>query len=211
MNGAIHIRGGKIKLRSRPWHFKLRPNVADHLVARYNAGIFLHMPGGLEAMPLPKPRNMRRLNSLATSSIAGDTSTKGSPSIKGRQSQGRTLENVSPTEAEEELAQVGGPSAYGASGAVYNKANDAVQEARGVTDALHLTKPKSDGLLGRSFRKLKRDSGGSDQSSSGGWTMWHMFGCVAMQKGVKDESSSSDEDESIHAVPSTHSRSGRVN
>ena len=200
--------GGKIKLRSRPWHFKLRPNVADHLVARYNAGIYLHMPGGLESMPLPRPRNLRRLNSLASS--VNDRSSKGS--AMDRSSSG--LNNVSPTtaaaaaaalDADDGVPQVGGVSPYGAYGAVYNSA---VQEARDVAGALHLSRRSdqdrqaSEGLFG-SFRRSKR-SPGTAESGNGGWTMWHMFGCVAMQKGVKDESSS-DEDESIHPVHSRHS------
>ena len=197
---------GKIKLRSRPWHFKLRPNVADHLVARYNAGIFLHMPGGVEQMPLPRPRNkhMRRLGSLGSS--VKDRNSKGGAG--SRASGERGLENVSPNEAEDELPGVGGTSAYGAYGTVYNKANllqgSAIQGAQDVADALHLTRRsedqrRSDGLFG-SFRKLKRNSSGSTGSNSG-WTMWHMFGCVAMQKGIKDESSS-DEEDSVHAVQS---------
>ncbi|KAL3130729.1 hypothetical protein ABBQ38_000076 [Trebouxia sp. C0009 RCD-2024] len=208
VNGAIHIMGGKIKLRSRPWHFKLRPNVADHLVARYNAGIYLHMPGGLEAMPLPWPRNLRRLNSLASS--VNDRSSKGS--AMDRSSSG--LNNLSPTTAaaaaaaldadDDGLPHVGGVSPYGAYGTVYN---GAVQEAHDVADALHLSRRSDDrqtseGFFG-SFRRSKRHPG-TAESASGGWTMWHMFGCVAMQKGVKDESSS-DEDESVHPVHSRHS------
>jgi len=200
VNGAIHISNGKIKLKSRPWHFKLRPNVADHLVARYNAGIFLHMPGGVEEMPLPRPkyvpRYMRRMSSLESSDV--DKSSRGS--VIGRSSLERGLENISPTDTDGAVPQVGGSSAYGAYGAMYDTANalqgNAVQEARGVADALHLTR-RPEGLFG-SFRKLKRDSSVSTGSNSG-WTMWHMFGCVAVQKGIKDESSS-DEDESVHAV-----------
>ncbi len=212
MNGAIHILGGKIKLRSRPWHFKLRPNVADHLVARYNAGIFLHMPGGVEEMPLPRPRNMHRMSSLQSS--INDRSSRGS--AVDRLSPQRGLGNVSPNGPDEDAPQVGGSNAYGAYGSVYNAANElhgnAVQEVRDVADALHLTRrsedrQRSEGLFG-SFRKLKRESSSSNSSNSG-WTMWHMLGCVAMHKGVKDESSS-DEDESVHPVHSRHStRSSR--
>lgn len=201
--------GGKIKLRSRPWHFKLRPNVADHLVARYNAGIYLHMPGGLEEMPLPRPRNLRRLSSLANS--YNDRSNRGG--AMDRSSSG--LDNVSPTTAaaaaaaldsDDGVPQVGGVSPYGAYGAVYN---GAVQEARDVADALHLSRRSEDrqtseGLFG-SFRRTKRNPG-AEESGNSGWTMWHMFGCVAMQKAVKDESSSSDEDESVRPVHSRHSR-----
>ena len=209
MNGAIHIMGGKIKLRSRPWHFKLRPNVADHLVARYNAGIFLHMPGGLEEMPLPRPRNLRRLSSLA--STVNDRSSKGG-AMDGLSS-GRNLDSASPTtaavaalDADDQVPQVGGASPYGAYGTVYNSA---IQEGRDVANALHLTRAsedrqRSEGLFG-SFRRSKRNSGAAESSSSG-WTVWHMFGCVAMHKGVKDESSSSDEDESTQPVHSRHSR-----
>ena len=207
VNGAIHIMGGKIKLRSRPWHFKLRPNVADHLVARYNAGIYLHMPGGLEEMPLPRPRNLRRLSSLAN-----DRSSKGG-AVDGL-SAGQNLDSASPTtaaaaaalDADDNVPQVGGATPYGTYGTVYNSA---VQEAHDVADALHLTRrsedrQRSEGLFG-SFRRAKRNSGAADSSSSA-WTVWHMFGCVAMQKGVKDESSSSDEDESMPPVHSRHSR-----
>ena len=198
--------GGKIKLRSRPWHFKLRPNVADHLVARYNAGIYLHMPGGLEEMPLPRPRNLRRLSSLATS--ANDRSSKGG-AMDGLSS-GQNLDSASPTtaaaaalDADDQVPQVG---PYGAYNTVYNSA---VQEGRDVADALHLTRTsedrqRSEGLFG-SFRRSKRNSGAAESSSSG-WTLWHMFGCVAMHKGVKDESSSSDEDESEQPVHRRHSR-----
>ena len=203
VNGAIHIMGGKIKLRSRPWHFKLRPNVADHLVARYNAGIYLHMPGGLEEMPLPRPRNLRRLSSLATS--VNDRSSKGS-AMNGVSSE-QNLDSASTAaaaglDADDGVPQVGGASPYGAY-------NSAVQEAHDVADALHLTRrsedrQRSEGLFG-SFRRSKRNSGAADSSSSG-WTVWHMFGCVAMQKGVKDESSSSDEDDSMRPVHSRHSR-----
>ncbi|KAL0041862.1 hypothetical protein WJX79_007144 [Trebouxia sp. C0005] len=134
VNGAIHIMNGKIKLKSRPWHFKLRPNVADHLVARYNAGIFLHMPGGVEEMPLPRPktvpRYMRRLSSLESSEV--NKSSKGS--AIGRSSLERGLENVSPNDTDGAVPQVGRGSAYGAYGAVYDTANalqgSAVQEAR---------------------------------------------------------------------------------
>ena len=201
--------GGKIKLRSRPWHFKLRPNVADHLVARYNAGIYMHMPGGLEEMPLPRPRNLRRLSSLATS--IDDRSSKGT--ALDRSLSGHDMDSASPTTtaaaaqgADDGLPQVGGASPYGAYGAVYNSA---VQEAQDVADALHLSRrsedrQRSEGLFG-SFRRSKRGPGEAG-SSSAGWTMWHMFGCVAMHKGVKDESSSSDEDESMHPVHSRHSR-----
>ena len=201
--------GGKIKLRSRPWHFKLRPNVADHLVARYNAGIFLHMPGGLEEMPLPRPRNLRRLSSLA--STVNDRSSKGG-AMDGLSS-GRNLDSASPTtaavaalDADDQVPQVGGASPYGAYGAVYNSA---IQEGRDVANALHLTRTsedrqRSEGLFG-SFRRSKRNSGAAESRSSG-WTVWHMFGCVAMHKGVKDESSSSDEDESTQPVHSRHSR-----
>ena len=210
VNGAIHIKGGKIKLRSRPWHFKLRPNVADHLVARYNAGIYLHMPGGLEEMPLPRPRNLRRLSSLATS--VNDRSSKGG--ALDSLSSGRNLDSASPTaaaaaaalDADDSVPQVGGATPYGAYGNVYSSA---VQEAHDVADALHLTRSsedhqRSEGLFG-SFRRSKRNPGAAESSSSG-WTVWHMFGCVAMQKGVKDESSSSDEDESMRPVHSRHSR-----
>ena len=34
----MHILKDQIHLRHRPWHFKLRFNIADHMVARYNAG-----------------------------------------------------------------------------------------------------------------------------------------------------------------------------
>ena len=34
----MHILKDQIHLRHRPWHFKLRFNIADHTVARYNAG-----------------------------------------------------------------------------------------------------------------------------------------------------------------------------
>ena len=34
----MHILKDQIHLRHRPWHFKLRFNLADHTVARYNAG-----------------------------------------------------------------------------------------------------------------------------------------------------------------------------
>ena len=201
--------GGKIKLRSRPWHFKLRPNVADHLVARYNAGIYLHMPGGLEAMPLPHPRNLHRLSSLATS--VNDRSSNGV--AMDTLSSGQNLDSTSPTtaaaaalDADDSVPQVGGASPYGAYGTV---CNSAVQEAHDVADALHLTRSsedrqRSEGLFG-SFRRSKRNSTATESSSSG-WTVWHMFGCVAMQKGVKDESSSSDEDESMRPVHSRHSR-----
>ena len=66
VSGAIHIQHGKIKLKSRPWHHKLHPNVADHMVTRYNAGIYFHMPGGLDEMPLPRPdkKNLQRLSVL---------------------------------------------------------------------------------------------------------------------------------------------------
>ncbi|DBB08738.1 TPA: hypothetical protein ACH3X3_008171 [Trebouxia sp. C0006] len=208
VNGAIHIRNGKIKLKSRPWHFKLHPNVADHLVARYNAGIFLHMPGGVEEMPLPRPktvpRYMRRMSSLDSS----DMNKSSKESAVGRSSVERGLENVSPADTDDAVPQVGGSSAYGAYGAVYDTANtlqgNAVQEARGVADALHLTR-RPEGLFG-SFRKLKRDSSASTGSNSG-WTIWHMFGCVAVQKGIKDESSS-DDDESVHAVHTRHGTAG---
>ena len=208
VNGAIHILGGKIKLRSRPWHFKLRPNVADHLVARYNAGIYMHMPGGLEEMPLPHPRNLRRLSSLANS--VNDRSSKGGAMVR------MSLDSMSPTtaaaaaaaamNADDGIPQVGGASPYGAYGTVYNSV---VQEAHDVADALHLTRrsedrQRSEGLFG-SFRRSKRTSGAAESSNSG-WTMWHMFGCVAMQKGIKDESSSSDEDESMQPVHSRHRR-----
>ena len=178
-------------------------------MARYNAGIFLHMPGGVEEMPLPRPRNMHRLSSLQSS--LNDRSSRGS--AVDRISADRSLSKDSPTGAEEDVPQVGGSSAYGVYGSVVGKAselqNHAVQEARDVADVLHLGKrPKhqqrSEGLFG-SFRKLKRDSAGSSGSGSGSWTMWHMFGCVAMHKGVKDESSSSDEDESVHPVHTRHS------
>ena len=205
VNGAIHILGGKIKLRSRPWHFKLRPNVADHLVARYNAGIYLHMPGGLEQMPLPRPRNLRHMSSLATSA--------NNRSSKDGLSSGQNLDSTSPTaaaaalDADDGIPQVCGANPYyGAYGTAYNTA---VQEATDVADALHLTRcsedrQRSQGLFG-SFRRSKR-SAGSTESGSSGWTVWHMFGCVAMQKAVKDESSSSDEDESMRPVHSRHSR-----
>lgn len=40
VQGAIHITpGGLIKLRSRPWHCKLMPNVSHHLMASYRSGI----------------------------------------------------------------------------------------------------------------------------------------------------------------------------
>ncbi|DBA83613.1 hypothetical protein WJX77_012231 [Trebouxia sp. C0004] len=201
VNGAIHIMNGKVKLKSRPWHFKLHPNVADHLVARYNAGIFLHMPGGVEEMPLPRPKTVPRYMRHMSSSGSSEVDKSSRRSAAGRSS----LDNVSPTGTDGAVPQVGGSSAYGAYGAVYDTANalqgNAVQEARGVADALHLTR-RPEGLFG-SFRKLKRDSSGSTESSSG-WTMWHMFGCVAVQKSIKDESSN-DEDESVHDV---HNRRG---
>ena len=202
--------GGKIKLRSRPWHFKLRPNVADHLVARYNAGIYMHMPGGIEEMPLPRPRNLRRLSSVA-GPVNGRTS-KGR--AMDRLSSGQTLDNASPTaaaaaamDADDGVPQLGSSiTPYGAYGAVYN---NAVQEAQDVADALHLRKrsedrQRSEGLFG-SFRRSKKGSGESGGNNAG-WTMWHMFGCVAMQKGVRDESSSSDEDDSVPPVHTRHSR-----
>ena len=34
----MHILKDQIHLRHRPWHFKVRFNIADHMVARYNAG-----------------------------------------------------------------------------------------------------------------------------------------------------------------------------
>ena len=205
MNGAIHINRNKIKLRSRPWHFKLRPNVADHLVARYNAGIFLHMPGGLEEMPLPRPRNFARLNSLQGSS---GNSTQGSSAAEAARLD-RGPSSVSVADSEDGTPQVCGRSAYGAYGTVYSRANElqesAVKEARDVADALHLTKQseqdqKPDGLFG-SFRRLKRSASSGSDGIGAGWTMWHTLGCVAMHRGVKDESS--DEDESVHAVHTT--------
>ena len=52
MSGAIHLENGHIKLKSRPWLHKLRPNVADHMITRYNAGIYFQMPGQLYSVML---------------------------------------------------------------------------------------------------------------------------------------------------------------
>ena len=38
VDNCMHILKDQIHLRHRPWHFKLRFNIADHTVARYNAG-----------------------------------------------------------------------------------------------------------------------------------------------------------------------------
>ena len=38
VDNCMHILKDQIHLRHRPWHFKLRFNIADHMVARYNAG-----------------------------------------------------------------------------------------------------------------------------------------------------------------------------
>ena len=38
VENCLHLRRGQILLRDRPWRFKLRLNVGDHLVSSYTAG-----------------------------------------------------------------------------------------------------------------------------------------------------------------------------
>ena len=55
VQGAIHITpAGLIKLRSRPWHYKLMPNVAHHGMAHYHNGMTLRLPSFLEHRPIFK-------------------------------------------------------------------------------------------------------------------------------------------------------------
>ncbi|KAK9818137.1 hypothetical protein WJX72_007701 [[Myrmecia] bisecta] len=49
VKGAIHVRKSNLYLRSRPWHVKYRPNVADHLLVRYNLTVHSVLPGGDQA------------------------------------------------------------------------------------------------------------------------------------------------------------------
>eukprot|EP00884_Botryococcus_braunii_P010106 jgi/Botrbrau1/19097/Bobra.0077s0011.1 len=51
VKGAMHVHRNSVVLRSRPWHYKWRPNVADHWVARYTAGLYTLVPGGHAMMP----------------------------------------------------------------------------------------------------------------------------------------------------------------
>lgn len=51
VKGAMHVHRNSVVLRSRPWHYKWRPNVADHWVARYTAGLYTLVPGGQAMMP----------------------------------------------------------------------------------------------------------------------------------------------------------------
>ena len=38
MDNCLHLRRGQIHLRHRPWHYKFRFNLGDHLVSGYAAG-----------------------------------------------------------------------------------------------------------------------------------------------------------------------------
>ena len=242
VGGAIHILRNKIKLRHRSWIFKLRPNVADHLVARYNAGIYMHMPGGLEEMPLPRPKNIKRLSSLQHPGLAticpGSSSpnsifaalsrlspvSSSKPSRLSQESDGsnrsngkRCSKHFSKTcncedSQEEDLTcpyacQVGrGATAASVAtsgagrvfGAVTHTAvglgGRAVQEAQDVAEVLgHRTEHGSKSKPSM----FSRGSGGPGSSASNDrhWTMWHTFGCVAMDKQVQAESSSSSDEE----------------
>ncbi|KAK9813912.1 hypothetical protein WJX73_004505 [Symbiochloris irregularis] len=53
VQGAIHITpAGLIKLRSRPWHYKLVPSLGHHGMSHYHAGMVLHLPAFLERRPI---------------------------------------------------------------------------------------------------------------------------------------------------------------
>ncbi|KAK9818390.1 hypothetical protein WJX72_011847 [[Myrmecia] bisecta] len=49
VKGAIHVLKRNLFLRSRPWYVKYRPNVADHLLVRYNLTVHSVLPGGDQA------------------------------------------------------------------------------------------------------------------------------------------------------------------
>eukprot|EP00891_Asterochloris_glomerata_P009139 jgi/Astpho2/9139/Aster-07787 len=51
VENCLHLRRGQILLRDRPWRFKLRLNVGDHLVSSYTAGIWAHRPHGEPQLP----------------------------------------------------------------------------------------------------------------------------------------------------------------
>lgn len=38
---------GHVKLRSRPWHYKWRPSLQHHGMAKYNLSMWEQLPGGL--------------------------------------------------------------------------------------------------------------------------------------------------------------------
>ena len=52
VQGAIHITAaGRIKLRSRPWHYKFMPSLQHHSMIQYRAGMIAQLPRFIEDIP----------------------------------------------------------------------------------------------------------------------------------------------------------------
>jgi hypothetical protein len=48
---AMHVNRTAVLLRTPPWHYAFRPNVADHWVVRYSTGLYEILPCQPEIMP----------------------------------------------------------------------------------------------------------------------------------------------------------------
>lgn len=217
---------------------------------RHNAGIYIHMPGGLEEMPLPHPRNINRLSTLhnanlTTARINGSPKSifaslrKLSPfSKENKLDRDGSEKRLSRTDLQHpqdhrkhssrELGQshsmgkgdnnkdMGGEewcyassagkgieavsAATSGAGRVLNAVTNtaagfgdrAMQEAQDVAEVLGHRSEGSATVFGR---RSSSNSSSSQESSSGQWSIWHMFGCVAVQSTVRAESGGSDEEE----------------
>ncbi|KAK9842880.1 hypothetical protein WJX74_003838 [Apatococcus lobatus] len=56
VGGTVHVSKAGMMFKSRAWHVKLRPNVADHLLIRYSRGIYQVVPGSRLPNLTPKTK-----------------------------------------------------------------------------------------------------------------------------------------------------------
>ncbi len=48
VNNCLYMYKGEVRLADRPWHHIIRPAIADHFMARYQAFIRAHLPSGMD-------------------------------------------------------------------------------------------------------------------------------------------------------------------
>ena len=102
MDGAIHIRpDGRVALKSRPWFFKYPPNLGHHSMIHYTAGICLHFPEILRALPVLR-RLVSKAAAAAVTAQAGTDSIDADALGRQRRRQGSDLvdADLGPEEAE---------------------------------------------------------------------------------------------------------------
>lgn len=96
VSGAIHITpSGLIKLRSRPWVYKLMPSLSHHGMAQYHVGMSLLVPDFLkEIAGLNKDDDQSRSAQLKDAKLPQDRLHASEESDRGELALGRSSVGV---------------------------------------------------------------------------------------------------------------------